>query len=143
MAQQYRGRIRHWVIWNEPDVWDMTHPGSTWLGSEEDYARLLKTAYLAIKDVDPAQQVLMAGLTYFWDRPMAGGSYLDRLLDVIPADPEAPAHGYYFDGDRLSPLLQAEPDAPACIAEAQAALREARDHGQRAVDQRDQRPAVG
>ena len=37
MAEHYRGRISHWVIWNEPDVWDPAHPGSTWLGSEADY----------------------------------------------------------------------------------------------------------
>ena len=97
MAQQYRGRISHWVIWNEPDVWDMANPGSTWAGSVEDYARLLKTAYLAVKDVDPAQQVLMAGQTYFWDWSHGRRRYLDRLLDAIAADPEAPAHGYYFD----------------------------------------------
>lgn len=97
MAQQYRGRIRYWIIWNEPDVWDVNHPGNTWTGSEEDYYRLLKTAYLAIKDVDPAQQVHLAGLTYFWDKEHGRRQYLDRLMDIIAADPEAPAHGFYFD----------------------------------------------
>jgi len=97
MAQQYRGRIRHWIIWNEPDVWDVDHPGGTWAGSEEDYFRLLKTAYLAIKDVDPSMQVHMAGLTYFWDWEHGRQQYLDRLLDIVVADPEAPARGYYFD----------------------------------------------
>ena len=37
MAQQYQGRILHWVIWNEPDVWETGHPGDTWAGSEADY----------------------------------------------------------------------------------------------------------
>lgn len=72
MAQQYRGRIGHWIIWNEPDVWDVTHPGSTWAGSVEDYGRLLKTAYLAIKDADPALGVSMAGQTYFHADSHAG-----------------------------------------------------------------------
>lgn len=97
MAQQYRGRIRHWIIWNEPDVWDVSHPSNTWAGSEEDYYRLLKTAYLAIKDVDPTLQVHLAGLTYFWDSQHGRRQYLDRLLDIILADPEASANGYYFD----------------------------------------------
>jgi hypothetical protein len=97
MAQHYRGRIQHWIIWNEPDVWDMGHPGSTWAGSEEDYYRLLKTAYLAIKGVDPGQTVTLAGLTYYWDWAHGRRRYLDRLLDMIAADPEAAAHGYYFD----------------------------------------------
>lgn len=72
MAQHYRGRIDHWIIWNEPDVWDVTHPGSTWAGSVEDYGRLLKTAYLAIKDADPALGVSMAGQTYFHADSHAG-----------------------------------------------------------------------
>ena len=97
MAQHYRGRIHHWIIWNEPDVWEPNHPGSTWAGSEEDYYRLLKTAYLAIKGVDPEQTVTLAGLTYYWDWSHGRRRYLDRLLDVIAADPEAAAHGYYFD----------------------------------------------
>ena len=33
MAQHYQGRIRHWVIWNEPDVWMDGHPGKTWDGT--------------------------------------------------------------------------------------------------------------
>jgi hypothetical protein len=97
VAQQYRGRIRHWIIWNQPDVTDLNHPGNTWTGSEEDYFRLLKTAYLALKDEDPTLQVHMAGLTYFWDQERGQRQYLDRLLDIILANPEAAAHGYYFD----------------------------------------------
>jgi len=97
MAQQYQGRVRHWIIWNQPDVSDPSHPGHTWAGSIEDYYRLLKTAYLTIKEVDPALQVHVGGLTYFWDREQGQRQYLERLLDVILADPEAPAHGYYFD----------------------------------------------
>jgi len=97
VAQQYQGRIRHWIIWNEPDVWDTSHPGSTWLGSEQDYFQLLKTAYLALKDVDPTAKVHMAGLTYFWDQQHGRRQYLERLLDAIAGDPEAAAHGHYFD----------------------------------------------
>jgi hypothetical protein len=98
VAQQYRGRIHHWIIWNEPDVWDENHPGSTWTGTVEDYYRLLKTAYLAIKDVDPTEKVYVAGLTYYWDWEHGRRRYLDRLLDVVAADPNAASRGYYFDG---------------------------------------------
>jgi hypothetical protein len=98
MAQQYQGRIRHWIIWNEPDVWDINHPGATWAGSEADYYQLLKAACQAIKDVDPAMQVHVAGLTYYWDWEHGRRRYLDRLLDVVAADPEAAAHDYFFDG---------------------------------------------
>ncbi len=98
MAQQYQGRIRHWIIWNEPDVWMDGHPGKTWDGTVEDYARLLKSAYLAIKDVDPTMTVHVAGMTYYWDWEHGRRRYLDRLLEAIAADPEAAARGYYFDG---------------------------------------------
>ncbi len=98
MAQQYQGRIRHWIIWNEPDVWMEGHPGRTWDGTVEDYARLLKTAYLAIKAVDPTMRVHVAGMTYYWDWEHGRRRYLDRLLEVIGADPQATAAGYTFDG---------------------------------------------
>lgn len=97
MVQQYRGRIHRWIIWNEPDVWDENHPGSTWAGTLDDYFRLLKTAYVAMKAEDPAGQVMISGLTYYWDWEHGRRRYLDRLLDIIAADSGAPSHGYYFD----------------------------------------------
>ena len=98
MAQHYAGRINTWVIWNEPDVWMAEHPGKTWDGTEADYALLLKTAYRAIKGVDPSLTVLVAGMTYYWDWEHGRRCYLDRLLEIIAADPEAAAEGYFFDG---------------------------------------------
>jgi hypothetical protein len=97
MAQQYQGRIHHWIIWDQPDVSDANHPGNTWSGSEEDYFRLLRTAYRTIKEVDPTLQVHVAGLTYFWDQEHGQRQYLDRLLEIVLADPDAPPNGYYFD----------------------------------------------
>lgn len=98
LVTQYQGRIHRWIIWNEPDVWDATHPGSTWNGSDEDYYRLLKTAYIAIKETDPTARVYLSGLTYWWDAEYGREQYLSRLLRIITADPEAPAYDYYFDG---------------------------------------------
>jgi hypothetical protein len=97
IANQYRGRINHWVIWNQPDVTDPATPGHTWDGAEEDYYRLLKEAYHKIKSVDPALQVHLAGLTYTWDSDRGSPQYLARLLDLIAADPQAAAENYYFD----------------------------------------------
>jgi len=98
LVKQYRGRIQRWIIWNEPDVWDPNHPGSTWNGTEEDYFRLLKTAWLTIKGVDPQMKVYMAGLTYWWDEEYGREQYLKRLLRVIEQDPQAAKNDYYFDG---------------------------------------------
>ncbi len=132
MAQHYRGRINHWIIWNEPDVWEAGHPGQTWAGSVEDYARLLKTAYLAINDGQPGQLVYIAGLTYFWDWSHGRRQYLDRLLDLLAADPQAAEHGYYFDG--VVYHLYFKPlQAPKVLGEARAQPAEARHQGQRAM----------
>ena len=97
LATQYKSRIKHWVIWNQPDINDPTSPNYTWDGTEQDYFNLLKEAYLKIKAVDPEMQVHLAGLTYTWDRDHGNRQYLDRLLDIIIADPEAAANNYYFD----------------------------------------------
>lgn len=97
MVAQYHGRIDHWIIWNEPDVWDPEHPGYTWAGSEADFARLLKVAYLAAKAANPHSIIHLPGLTYWWDAEYRRTPYLRRLLDALAADPEAPTHGYFFD----------------------------------------------
>ena len=75
-------------------------------GSGSDYARLLKTAYRAIKEVDPTLQVYVAGLTYYWDWEHGRRRYLDRLLEIIAADPEAAANGVLLRRRRLSPVFQ-------------------------------------
>lgn len=97
IATQYKGRIKHWIIWNQPEVTDPASPSHTWDGNEEDYYRLLKEAYLKIKAVDPEMQVHLAGLTYTWDYNQGNRQYLARLLDVIMADPQAANENYYFD----------------------------------------------
>jgi hypothetical protein len=98
LVKQYHGRIHHWIIWNEPDVWDPNHPGSTWNGTVEDYVELHKTAYFAIKSVDPTLKVYMTGLTYWWDDEYDQEQYLERILQTLMSDPEAAQYNYYFDG---------------------------------------------
>jgi len=97
IATQYRGRINHWVIWNQPDVSNPSSPNHTWDGTEEDYFRLLKEAYFKIKTVDPTMQVHLAGLTYTGDTNRDQPPYLTRLLDLITVDPQAAEAGYFFD----------------------------------------------
>lgn len=83
--------VHRWIIWNEPDIPPGVY-GQEWAGSVEEYYRLLKVAYLAIKEVDPEAHVHLAGLTFWHDQ-----GWLRRFLAVATADPEAPAHGYFFD----------------------------------------------
>ena len=101
MAERYRGRIDHWTIWNEPDVFEASSPAHTWQGTEEQFARLQKVAYLAIKRANPAARVGLPGLTYWWDQAHQRPQYLERLLDVFARDPDAPANTWYFDAATL------------------------------------------
>lgn len=71
LVTHYRGQVKYWEIWNEPDL------PFFWHGSPAAYARLLQVAYLTIKQVDPGARVLMAGMVV----PDFGfvGSVLDDL----------------------------------------------------------------
>lgn len=92
--------IHDWIIWNEPDI----RPGEgivEFEGEVGDYAALVRTAYLAIKSVDPTAHVQLAGMTYWYDANAFREPYLKRLLRVLFNDPEAEANGYYFDGITL------------------------------------------
>ena len=97
VVSHYAGRIDHWIIWNEPDVWDEEHVGHTWAGSVEDYYQLLKVAYLAAKEANPNCVIHLTGLTYWWDWVYGRRQYFERFLDVVAQDPTAPEHDYYFD----------------------------------------------
>jgi hypothetical protein len=87
----YKGRINHWLIWNEPDI-AMGVYGALWQGTIEDYFQLVKVAYLVAREVDPQIKIHLGGLTY-WHNPQ----YLREYLDVASRDPDASAKGYYFD----------------------------------------------
>ena len=94
---RYAGRINHWVIWNEPDIWEKAAPGHTWDGTVEDFLQLQRTAYLVAKQTNPNAIIHLAAFTYFWDANYGREQYFSRLLDAILADPAAATHNYYFD----------------------------------------------
>lgn len=94
---RYAGRIDHWIVWNEPDIWDPTHPGYTWPGDEADYVQLLKVAYLTAKEANPDAVIHLAAVSHWWDTTYGRDLYFPRLLDTIRAEPEAAAHDYYYD----------------------------------------------
>ena len=97
VVTRYKGRIRHWVIWNEPDVWSEEQPGYTWKGTVEEFYQLLKVSYLAAKAADPDCVVHLCGLTYWWDQEHNREQYFSRLLNLIDQDPTAAEHNQYFD----------------------------------------------
>ena len=97
IAERYKGRIDHWVIWNEPDVWDPSSPTHTWNGTVEQFYLLQKVGYQAIKQANPRAQVGLAGLTYWWDYYYGRQQYFERYLEVADRDPAARQNGYFFD----------------------------------------------
>src|SRR5579864_5704475 len=98
LVRAYKGRITTWVIWNEPDFL----PGEsgtwwTWSGNTADFYRLLKTAYRAVKAVDPSASVVFPATTYFTDAVHGRELFLARVLQEANKDAEAPPNGYFFD----------------------------------------------
>lgn len=83
--------VHDWVIWNEPDI-DRGVYGFEFDGTTADYVQLLKVASIVIKEVDPEAKIHLAGVTYWHDQ-----TYLERMLRVLVAEPDAAEHDYYFD----------------------------------------------
>ena len=80
VVRRYKDRIKHWEIWNEPNIF-------FWSGPKDLYIAALKEAYAAIKSEDPEAHVLgcsTAGIdTKFIDKVMAGGGPFD-ILTIHP-----------------------------------------------------------
>jgi len=96
-AEYYASRgVRHFIIWNEPDILAGTY-GYEFEGTLDDYYRLLRVAYLAAKQGNPQAVIHLAGTTYWHDVNEGRKPYFERLMDLIVADPEARANDFYFD----------------------------------------------
>ena len=104
LAAKYKGRVDTWMVWNEPDMVDKdTKQSPTWAGSEADFWRLQKSAYLAVKQANPEASVLLPGFSYWHAKEAGLPPYLKRLLDVAASDSSAPGNNWYFDGVPLHP----------------------------------------
>jgi hypothetical protein len=69
LVRRYKDRIHHWEIWNEPNIF-------FWQGPKELYAEMLAKSYAAVKEEDPAAQVLgisTAGIDH---------AFIDRMLKL-------------------------------------------------------------
>lgn len=95
---QYRGRIRHWIVWNEPDIWQPDHPAYSWPGTVDDFVQLTKVSYLAAHNASPEAVIHLASVTHYWDANFGRELYFKRFLDAVTR-PEwgGAAHGYFFD----------------------------------------------
>ena len=99
MAKRYRGRIRAWEVWNEPNADTFLtgpyaeHPEQRW----HDYAAILETAYRSLKRVDPANTVVFGGLAHtsdhWWtDLEACYEAGALRWCDVLAIHPYAGGH---------------------------------------------------
>ncbi len=105
LATRYRGRIRHYQIWNEPNL------SSEWGGAPPDpkgYANLLRVAFDAVKSVDNANVVIAAPLAATLEnspRAMDELAYLERIYER--------GAGAYLDVQAANAFgLEYPPDAP-------------------------------
>lgn len=97
VVTRYGGEIDHWIVWNEPDVWDASHPAFSWPGTVEDYVQLLKVTALTARGANPDVTIHLAAVSHWWDVQFGRELYFPQLLDAIVADPDAAANGYFYD----------------------------------------------
>lgn len=92
LATRYKGRIRAYEVWNEPNL------AREWCGrtpNPAEYAQMLRVAYAALKRADPNAMVISAGLTPTGTQPpvaMPDDVYLDQLYQAMGGNSDG-----YFD----------------------------------------------
>ncbi len=104
-VQYYAGQIDQWIVWNEPEFkpGDAGAGGSfTWLGSDEEFAQLMKVGYLAVKKANPNATVSFPGTSYWIDVNSNRAQYYDRIMAILAKDPDAAAHNFYHDAVSLN-----------------------------------------
>ena len=102
VADHYRDDIRHWEIWNEPNIF-------FWQGPRDMYAELLKQAYAAIKKANPDAQVLgcsTAGIDHnFIKRTMELGAPFD-ILTIHPYRGHLDDKAFISDLQKVADLVK-------------------------------------
>ena len=92
MAKRYRGRVRFWEVWNEPDV----TPFSGF--SSASYAKMMLNAYKAVKTGNPDARVLTGGFATLANHPMLREpGYQENALRLGKGGYDI--HAYHEHGD--------------------------------------------
>jgi len=73
MTTRYRGKIRFWEMWNEPDF-----SGSKF--NSDEYAEMMKRAYQAAKKADPEVVVLSGGFATVKEHPSKKKDFHEEAL---------------------------------------------------------------
>lgn len=92
-VERYRGRVKGWEIWNEPNI-------DFWTGPKEDYVKLVNMSYPVVKAADPAARVLTvstAGVDLpFIDKCIGWGMKFDDIT-IHPYRAEPAEQGFLAD----------------------------------------------
>ncbi len=119
-VRYYAGRIDEWIVWNEPEFQQAdaaAGSGSyTWLGSDEQFARLMEVAYLAAKRANPNATIAFPGTSYWVDQISGRAQFYERFLRIEAANASAPAHNFFHDAVPLN-LYRAPDDLVRLHAE--------------------------
>jgi hypothetical protein len=80
IAQHYRGKIRHWELWNEPDNREY------WNGSPDQFATTIIAAAKAVREVAPEDVLVLGGMSrgaadFF--NVLISKYHLDQYVDVL------------------------------------------------------------
>lgn len=106
LAARYRGCIRAYSIWNEPNL------SREWGGAPdpEAYTQMIKVAYQAIKSADPGALVISAGLSptgTFDNTAMPDDLFLERMYQARAA-PYFDVLGLHAPGYKAPPEMRPE-----------------------------------
>ncbi|GAA1707073.1 hypothetical protein GCM10009745_63660 [Kribbella yunnanensis] len=87
LAARYRGQVESYEIWNEENWRDFYQP----VEDPADYAKLLRTGYLAVKAQDPATDVIFGGTT------RTDPGFVRSVYDELRKYPDAAGNDDFFD----------------------------------------------
>lgn len=80
IASRYRGKVRAWELWNEPDNADF------WLGTPGEYAELVRQGAAGVRRADLDDVVVLGGLAGDYDRFFAtleSQYHIEDVVDVV------------------------------------------------------------
>jgi hypothetical protein len=104
-VRYYTGRIDDWIIWNEPEFQPADAAGKgtyTWLGTDQQFARLMEVAYRAAKRANPRAIVAFPGTSYWVDQNAGRPQFYERFLRLVSTNPAARESNYFHDAVPLN-----------------------------------------
>jgi len=116
MATRYRGRVRAYQVWNEPNL------AREWGGRLPDpgqYAKLLRVCYQAIKAADPNAMVISAGLspTGTWNEQARPDDWYLESMYIAMNEALGSSDGYFDVLGAHAPGFKSPPERdPAQVA---------------------------